>query len=604
MRIINKCLSSVLLLTALAAVSSAQKVEGQDKSALIAKSYESKAYPISTYSFPVQIDDRYRFQPDRPENPDPEFEEIFGAPNRLPMGHNIFSKSIEPQGLFPAIGATGWVPPDPDIAVGLDHIVAVVNSSIAFFLKDGTKQFQQTSGTFFSGMGATSFQFDPKAFYDKVHDRYVLLFLERNTSPQESKLLLAISDDGDPNGTWHRYRLEAMQTNGSGQNFWLDYPGFGYNKDAYVVTGNMFGFSSGFSGTQFIVIPSAPLLSGSTATQSSVNLTSSSYQVGEYPDSSIDYVYCVDRQSNTAFRIAALGDLTSGSPSITTSSVAVPSAPGPNRDANSTNGRTLDSIDSRIFNVAFRNGRVTVAHTTNDSAQLGARWAEFALGDWPNSGTPSFVQSGTIFDATTNRDYFTPAVGMNKWGSSTALFAASSTTVPADIVVTGRASDDPDGVMGGATTLESSAGNNYSSGRWGDYFGIDVDPIDDTTFWGIGMGIAANNGWRTSIFSWSVVPATGPRLNNLFLRNSTLKARKRGELRVTLTQPARPGGETLEVFSNHPEVISFGFPQVIAEGQSSARFHIFSLSVSAPTPVTVTVRHRGVVKTVNFTLVP
>lgn len=604
MRIINECLSSVLLLTALAAVSSAQKVEGQDKSDLIAKSYESKSYPISTYSFPVQIDDRYRFQPDRPENPDPEFEEVFGVSNRLPMGRNIFTKSIDPQGYFPAIGATGWVPPDPDIAVGLDHIVAVVNSSVAFFTKGGTKQFQQTSGTFFSGMGATSFQFDPKAFYDKVHDRFVILFLERNTSPQESKLLLAVSDDGDPNGTWYRYRLEAMQTNGSGQNFWLDYPGFGYNKDAYVVTGNMFGFSSGFSGTQFVVIPSAPLLSGSPATQSSVNLTSASYQVGEYPDSGIDFVYCVDRQSNTAFRIAALGNLTSGTPTITTASIDVPSAPGPNRDANSTNSRTLDSIDARIFNVSYRNGRVTVAHTTNNGTVLGARWAEMALGNWPTSGTPSFVQSGTIFDGPTNKDSFMPAVSMNKWGASTVLYTSSSSTVPADIVVVGRASDDPLGVMGGPSILESSAGNNYASGRWGDYFGIDVDPVDDTTFWGIGMGIESNNAWRTSIFNWSVIPATGPRLNNLILRSSTLKARKRGEIRVTLTQPARPGGETLEIFSNHPEAVSFGFPQVIAEGQSSGRFNIFTLNVSAPTPVTITVRHRGVVKTVNFTLVP
>src|SRR6266478_42163 len=38
---------------------------------------------------------------------------------------------------FPGIGANGYIPPDPNIAVGLSYIVQVVNSQIAVYDKSG-----------------------------------------------------------------------------------------------------------------------------------------------------------------------------------------------------------------------------------------------------------------------------------------------------------------------------------------------------------------------------------------------------------------------------------------------------------------------------------
>jgi hypothetical protein len=40
--------------------------------------------------------------------------------------------------------------------------------------------------------------------------------------------------------------------------------------------------------------------------------------------------------------------------------------------------------------------------------------------------------------------------------------------------------------------------------RWGDYFTVEIDPVDNMTFWGIGM-VADNGGqWTTHINKWSV----------------------------------------------------------------------------------------------------
>lgn len=455
---------------------------------------------IDTNSFAEQINNRYVLFERRPSNPI-DISPEWGEPNTLPVGQaqNYTRGSVSYQ--WPAISATGWTPPDPDIAVGPNHIVAVVNSSIAFFNKDGTHTFQQTAEDFLSGLGAGTFLFDPKAFYDRVNNRFVMVFLERGT-PNISKIIVAVSDDNNPAGTWYKYRIEARVTVGS-SHYWLDYPGFGYNKDAYVVSGNMFGFSSGFAGAQFIVIPSAPLLTGAAATVHSLRDSGgSSVQMAEVMDAGFDRIFGIARDGTSAMTVYALRNLL-GTPILNQVNVTVPSNSRPTIDAPSTNGNTLDSIDGRVINAMWRGGSLLTTHTVQSSSRLRIRWYEIATNNWPISGSPSLIQSGEVAGSTGIHHHMS-AVGKNAAGDISVIFSRSATSITADIMVAGRFGTDPVGTMGTPINLESSAGNDYGSGRWGDYFDLDVDPVDDTTFWGIGMGVAANNSWRTSIFSWTI----------------------------------------------------------------------------------------------------
>ena len=43
---------------------------------------------------------------------------------------------------FTGIFDTGWTPPDPEMAVGPDHVVLMTNGKIAFFTKTGTQTFE------------------------------------------------------------------------------------------------------------------------------------------------------------------------------------------------------------------------------------------------------------------------------------------------------------------------------------------------------------------------------------------------------------------------------------------------------------------------------
>lgn len=77
----------------------------------------------------------------------------------------------------------------------------------------------------------------------------------------------------------------------------------------------------------------------------------------------------------------------------------------------------------------------------------------------------------------------------------------SSATEYASIQVSGRTPSDPLGTM--SDPIQVAIGDTGTSGRWGDYLDIAIDPNDDTTFWIMGM-YAKNFGWQTYIDSFTI----------------------------------------------------------------------------------------------------
>ncbi len=67
--------------------------------------------------------------------------------------------------------------------------------------------------------------------------------------------------------------------------------------------------------------------------------------------------------------------------------------------------------------------------------------------------------------------------------------------------MTARRSTDPVGTLGAGTLV--ATGTNGASGRWGDYFDITTDPVDDATFWYIGQ-VQNSGGWQSIIGSFIV----------------------------------------------------------------------------------------------------
>jgi hypothetical protein len=466
-----------------------------------------RAVTDSTYSVFPQIDERIRLAPGRPENPTPQWwRKPDEGRNTLPVGGLLQETRGSVTAHFPGIGFTGWIPPDPNEAVGPGHIVQVVNTSIAFFTKTGTKLFEQgmAGGSgFFGAVGAGGFVFDPKAFYDAISQRFFVIALEQDDGSATSKLLIAVSDDSNPSGNWFKYRIEAKQNIG-GADTWLDYPGWAGNKDAIVCTGNQFTFGTNqFRGGSVTVMTKAPMLSGGAPTISYFIDNGFTIQPGRTWDSTSDRIYGATELNNNSLKLYAITNLTS-SPVITTRSLAVPTySPSPGV-APSTGGNVLDTLPFRIMNAYYRAGKFVCTHSVARVAggpDTMVRWYEIAMNNWPTAGNPSLVQSGNV-QAPNGQNYFMPAVNTNVLGDISLIFTRSSASITADVMYAGRKATDPPGSMGQPQLLASSTGN-YAQYRWGDYFDVSIDPLDDTRFWGTAM-IAQGGVWLSTIHTWLI----------------------------------------------------------------------------------------------------
>jgi len=569
----------------------------------------AKAVVVDTRQFLPQVNVEKRDLIVRPENPfKPPWREMKVEPNSLPVGEVQDYQRIElrdGRALFPGIGYTGWIPPDPDIGVGPNHILGVVNVDLAFFTHAGSKTFQQPISTFFASVGAgpTADLFDPKVFFDRIHQRFVVVCLEMKTSPQTSKVLFGVSDDADPNGTWYLYRFEAARVI-SGSNTWADYPGAGYNKDAYVVSMNQFTFSGfAFRGVQFIVIRKSTVLSGGAATTHYfLDTNEFGAQVAEMVDSSIDRVYTASDFNSGNMKIHAFRNLTT-TPLMDSAFLAIPSFTYPSTNATSPGGRSLDVLDGRLINVVFRNGKMVTAHgvrspTSSDNV---VRWYELNTNNYPSSAM-TVAQSGNVA-GTAGQHYFMPALFINEFGDISMIFTRSSSTIVADIMVAGRKTTDAPGTMGAPVLLESASGSTYGfSGfnRWGDYFGIETNPNNETTFWGVGMTGTTSSAWRTAIRDWNVtLPVT---LNSVTLNSSTVIGGNSVGGQVNMSGNAPSGGYVVSLSSNVPAVATVPSTVTVPSGSSTAGFTVSTSVVSVDTAVTITASFRGTNRTVGLTV--
>ncbi len=432
-----------------------------------------------------------------------------GPPNSLPLG-GINMGGIRPdiKPMFPGIGQTPWTPPDCTLGVGPSHVLSTVNMVVAWWNKTGTLQFSSNldnSGSpgFFESVGCGNFTFDPKCFFDQYAQRWVVIAPEVYGST-EAWICIAVSDDSNPNGTWYKYRTDAV-INVSGNTFWWDYPGFGYDQNAYYVTGNLFGLNNGgWGGVGYRIFTKAPLLTGQPAVYSTLrDGGAGSVQIAHtYGGPATPFFVSVN--SGNSMKVQAITNPIT-SPAIATTTVTVPTWSG-ETSSPSANGNSVGGIDSRIFNVAWRNGNLYATHTVNAAGTNVSRWYHFNTGNWPTSGGVSLVESGNINPGGGKHTYF-GAIGTNAFNDVALVVGSSTSADRISVNAVGRRATDAPGTMGPLTQLRLSGADG--GGRWGDYYGIVVDPSDDATFWVIGE-TAESSGWGTWIDKFTITTAVGP----------------------------------------------------------------------------------------------
>lgn len=400
---------------------------------------------------------------------------------------------------FDAIINTGWTPPDPHMAVGPNHVVVMTNGAIAFFEKDGTLTFQdeiEDSFGFWGGLGTTGFVFDPEVLYDEISGRFFAMAAEAFVGAS-SFVLIAVSDDSDPNGEWFKYRISTTVHAGN----LFDSPNIGVDDEAVYITGDGFGFGANYP---IFIFDKAPMLvGGAVAVVNSFTLSTSTQSAGippvTYDDPPALYL-CEHRESGnaTSLRLIALQDPL-GSVTTTDFILTVPAYSSPEDPPQMGTGVRPETFDQRFWSVAFRNGSLWATHHVSNPVR--ARWYEIAMNGWPDSGMdPELVQSGDIDPGDNVRTYFT-SVTVDDQGNAALCFARSSASEFISMATAYRAADDP---LGTFQPMEIWQVNNagYTTSRWGDYSAIEVDPADGITIWAH-HEYALNNSWRTWVQSFT-----------------------------------------------------------------------------------------------------
>lgn len=396
---------------------------------------------------------------------------------------------------FTGIFNTGWTPPDPHMAVGPNHVVLMTNGEIAFLTKDGTPVFQdqiEGAGGFWGAVGATGFVFDPEVIFDALTGRYFAMAAEGYAPGDRSYVLVAVSDDSNPDGAWSKYRFETTALAGDV----FDSPNIGVDADAVYVTGDAVGRGDVYA---VYVFDKVALLAGlPTAAVNTLTIPSSTLSAGIPPVSFDDppALYMIEHgesPNNTTVRLIALQDGL-GSPSVTAMTLVVPAYGRPEDPPQMGTTVRPETFDARFWSVAYRKGSLWATHHVNSDRVL-ARWYQIDMNDWPESGRdPVLVQSGQIDPGPGIRTFFS-AITVDEHGNAAMAFARSSPGEFISMATAFRYATDPPGTFGSADIRQTSTGP-YLNARWGDYGAVGVDPSDGVTFWAHHEYAEASS-WRT-----------------------------------------------------------------------------------------------------------
>jgi hypothetical protein len=435
-------------------------------------------------------------------------------------------------------------PPDPVGAVGRTQYVEMVNLVFAVYDKQGNPLAGPTQlGNLWQGFAipdCTDLSGDPIVLYDKHADRWLLT--QFTTRGPTFYNCVAVSQTEDATGAYFLYAFSAGT-------FFPDYPKYGTWSDSYLLTSRDFGPAPGNAyGISVYGLERDKMLAGDPTARS----------VHFFLDSAVVPIYLMgdgllpadidgDGEPSDGTPAPIVGTMDQGArygapfdalniyeltvdwqdqPIASLTLVAQPPVaefdstfpctdtitPPPTSQTRSCipqpdTTRKIDILSYRqrpTWRLAYRLFDHYESMVTNQSVQAlpgiaGVRWYEIRR----TNGQYSVFQQGT----------YAPNDGVNRWMGSIAMdhqgnmalgySVSNATTVFPGIRYTGRLSGDPLGQMtlGEGTIIDGTGSQLTRSSRWGDYTSMNVDPIDDCTFWYVNeyYTVTSLANWQTRI---------------------------------------------------------------------------------------------------------
>ena len=468
------------------------------------------------------------------------------VPDRLPELQRIWDQNapagrhLRVNGNHVSInnGSTGVSPGDPVIDVSPNYLVYGINAStgtsFTVYDKTGTKLSGPTAFSSLapSGDGCRTSVSDPIVLFDRMAGRWFLL--EMGGTSSAPKMCVYISKSENPvSGGWWFYGFATPTQN--------DYPHCGIWTDAYLCTDNEGGANvtayaydranmllgaTARAQQRFVSVPALAgygfqALTPATYVGDSAHVPPSSTQqilarhdddeahVGSSADTTHDFIdlYSIkvdwNSPANSAITTLPKVPITEFNSWFRDySTFATIPQPGstsrldPIREVilNSLVYRNLGSYESIVGQFATNQN----AARTGTVVDAGIRWFELrriGTGNW------TLQQEGTYSPGDTSTQHLLGSIATDNKGNIALGYNITRTTSPvtyATLGYTGRKAADPAGVMTQGENTVAPGAAAETSGRWGDYYSMVVDPTDDCTFWMVGM-YRPSGSWNTKI---------------------------------------------------------------------------------------------------------
>lgn len=427
---------------------------------------------------------------------------------------------------FTGYTATNAIPPDPSMAVGPNHIIATVNGFPSFFRifdKSGNIIKTIPISTWFSPVSPDE-SGDGQVIYDQFAGRWILSFMQVNTSNQTGANLIAVSDDDDPIGTWYVYRFDTKKHGSVQTNTWGDYPQIGYDEEAIYLTTRIFGFAGGFFGMKLRVIRKSELYNANGGSVNwwdfwDIRRPNANPPAGEvldgihptfsYTSGQNGYLFYSHSGNANWYVVYRVLNPSANPPRLR--GKQIPSAIyyiTPNA-VQLGGGQALESGGSVTrTSPIVRDGKIYVAHSTgNTTSPTQGASAKYVVVDL---NTPAVIEEAEL--GAIGYYYIYPTLTVDENHNIGMTFTRSATTEYAGAFFSTKSSADPPG-LSPSSPVQVGLGNYQQvaqgRNRWGDYFAIGLDPYNNHEMFLHTEYANTGNSWATVIGRIIAAPYSG-----------------------------------------------------------------------------------------------
>jgi|GEM_PF-1324185 len=410
---------------------------------------------------------------------------------------------------FAGLNSPALPPADCSIAAGPSHLVTITSTAWAVFDKAGNQLLLVDLAAWFSDSAPDVIIFNPRVIYDQFSGRWMIIACGRSADGKSSCFLISVSQTRNPLGMWGNRALDAGLNGKEATGNLADSLGVGLDNAAVYLTANMFDESGSFQYAKLRILNKSALLAGE-------KLQWWDHWDLRNPDGSVVFGLQAAHTFGTPgvqYLVNATGDGQSltkwdlihpltDRPQLTRRvipTVGYQLAPNARQQGTSTE---IETGDTRLVNVVFRNGLLWTAHT------VAANWGEaenVSAIQWFQINTGAGVISQQHIYGHPSSYYFCPTLMVDGQGNLIMVFNRVSETEYPSLRFTGRLSTDTPGTLHSSALLKESFVPGQAT--WGSYNGAAVD-TNDTKIWVVGQYPAAESERGTWIGETSYIASS------------------------------------------------------------------------------------------------